>query len=149
MFGGVVCTSCFPSHAFRYPPTLQVYYQGQKLKMTQSQLRGMCLQISMRDLKRDGAYRPSKSIPVITVCSALMLRCFMVPDVFASFILRGPQSKAIVQIISPTWGRFSKWKGISRSTFFLQFCMQRDSSERSTAKQSCCFSFSPPLFQLS
>lgn len=37
--------------------------------MTQSQLRGMCLQISMHDLKRDGVYRPSKSIPVIAVCS--------------------------------------------------------------------------------
>lgn len=73
--------------------------------MTQSQLRGMCLQISMRDLKRDGVYRPSKSIPVIAVCSEVMLRCFMVPDVFASFVLWGPQSQAIVQVISPTWGR--------------------------------------------
>lgn len=37
---------------------------------------------------------------------------------------------------------------VFQEEFFLQFCMQRDSSKRSIAKQSCCFSFSPPLFQL-
>lgn len=46
------------------------------------QPRVMCLHISISDLKKDCAYRPSKSISSFDECSELMLRYYILPDVF-------------------------------------------------------------------